>query len=843
MAKKKILTENGQEILPITHESCVLDNNGVSIGSKIGNINELATDSRTDLVSAINDILYFNNETKQQLIDILISKGVDCSNDKTFNEILGILASKEFDLSEIKQIACGHSHMFILKTDGSIWGCGKNEFGQLGLNDSDNRNVFTKVTENINNDVTQVYCGQSHSFIVKNDGTIWSCGGNSYGELGNGDNTEDVFKFTQIEVNLTSPVKQIACGHLHTMLLTEDGNVYACGYALNGRLGLGVNDESIYTTFTQVTDITDVKQIFCTPISSIMLKNDGTVWACGKNEKGHLGLGDTTDRDVFTQITSITNAKQIACGYSHTVVLKNDGTVWACGNNNYGQLGIGSSDENNNSTFVQINSDVKEISCGYSHTFVIKNDDILWGCGWNDVGQLGLGYKSNVLSFVKIESIINTIKMISCGRKYTAMVLDNGKLYITGDNNSGQLGLGDTNDRMDFMNVFVKQDEINAMQYITAIGFVLRDIKQVVCGANHTFILKTDGSLWACGENNYGQLGLGNTTDQSSFTQVTTNVNSDVKQVACGGNHTFILKNDGSVWSCGYNSYGQLGLGTSGSSANKTTFTQVTTNISDVKEIVCGSCETFIIKNDGSLWGCGCNGYGSLGINSTTHKSTFTQVTTNINNDVKQVACTTINDGYDHTVILKNDGSVWSCGYNNSGQLGLGDTTQRTTFTQVTTNINNDVKQISCGSYHTFILKNDGSIWSCGANSSGQLGLGNTTTYKSFTKVTTNINNDVKQIVCGGIHTFIIKTDGSIWACGENNYGQLGINDTTDRNTFTQVTSNNHSSSVISCGNSHTFVLENNDGLWVCGYSNSGQLGLGDNSNHLAFVYNKLTSI
>lgn len=94
MAKKKILTDNGQEILPITHELCVLDNNGISIGSKIGNINELATDSRTDLVSAINDILEFNNETKEQLKDVLIANGVEIGEGESWESIIGKLNDK-----------------------------------------------------------------------------------------------------------------------------------------------------------------------------------------------------------------------------------------------------------------------------------------------------------------------------------------------------------------------------------------------------------------------------------------------------------------------------------------------------------------------------------------------------------------------------------------------------------------------------------------------------------------------------------------------------------------------------------------------------------------------------
>jgi alpha-tubulin suppressor-like RCC1 family protein len=204
----------------------------------------------------------------------------------------------------------------------------------------------------------------------------------------------------------------------------------------------------------------------------------------------------------------------------------------------------------------------------------------------------------------------------------------------------------------------------------------------------------------------------------------------------------------------------------------------------DVKQVACGYDHTVIIKNDGSLWTCGDNNQGQLGLNSTTNRDTFTKVTKNINNDVKQVVC-----GGLHTFILKTNGTVWGCGYNNYGQLGLGATsTSYNTFTQATTNINNDVKQIVCGEHHTVILKNDGSIWSCGRNDTGQLGLGSKTDSNKFTKVTANVSNDVKQIACGGLHTFIIKNDGSIWACGYNYHGQLGLDNSYETGGFTAYT-------------------------------------------------------
>ena len=100
------------------------------------------------------------------------------------------------------------------------------------------------------------------------------------------------------------------------------------------------------------------------------------------------------------------------------------------------------------------------------------------------------------------------------------------------------------------------------------------------------------------GLNTSGQLGLGDTTNRTTFTQVTTNAN-DIKKIYCGNHHTFILKNDDTLWGCGWNNYGQLGLE---NNSNKTTFIQITTNTDDIKQIYCGFDYTFILKNDDTLW-------------------------------------------------------------------------------------------------------------------------------------------------------------------------------------------------------------------------------------------------
>jgi alpha-tubulin suppressor-like RCC1 family protein len=338
-------------------------------------------------------------------------------------------------------------------------------------------------------------------------------------------------------------------------------------------------------------------------------------------------------------------------------------------------------------------------------------------------------------------------------------------LWSWGFNGDGQLGVNNTPSR--------------STPVTTLLGG--NNWKSIAGGNAHTIALKTDGTLWSWGFNGDGQLGVNNTTSRS--TPVTTLLGgTNWKSIACGQYHTIALKTDGTLWTWGRNNFGQLGVNDS-----RTRSTPVTTLLGGTnwKSIagggnVAGSLpfrggHTIALKTDGTLWSWGRNSYGALGVNDTTSRST--PVTTLLGgNNWKSIS----GGGY-HTLALKTDGSLWSWGDNRSGQLGINDTTIRST--PVTTLLGGtNWKSIACGQYHTIALKTDGTLWSWSRNANGELGINDTT--NRITPVTTLIGGtNWKSIAGGGYHTVAIKTDGTLWSWGFNFGGVLGVNNTTSRST------------------------------------------------------------
>ncbi|MEG6568804.1 S-layer homology domain-containing protein [Thermoanaerobacterium thermosaccharolyticum] len=333
-------------------------------------------------------------------------------------------------------------------------------------------------------------------------------------------------------------------------------------------------------------------------------------------------------------------------------------------------------------------------------------------------------------------------------------------------------------------------------------------VKAIAAGAYHTVALKNDGTVWAWGWNDCGQLGDGTTTNRTIPVQV--KGISDVVAIAAGMYHTVALKNDGTVWAWGFNYYGELGNGTADKDSHSTPV-QVK-GISDVKAIAAGMYHTVALKNDGTVWAWGDNEHDQLGNETTKEEYHSTPVQVKGISDVKAI---TAGNGY--TVALKNDGTVWAWGDNYFG-------TTNSSSTPVQVKGISDVKAIAAGASYTVVLKNDGTVWAWGVNEYGKLGDG--TTNNSFTPVQVNGISNVKAIAAGAYHTVVLKNDGTVWTWGYNHYGELGNGTTVDSSTPVQVKGISDVK-AIAAGACHTVALKNDGTVWAWGCNYDGELGNG----------------
>ncbi|MCP9495358.1 MAG: choice-of-anchor D domain-containing protein [Pyrinomonadaceae bacterium MAG19_C2-C3] len=308
----------------------------------------------------------------------------------------------------------------------------------------------------------------------------------------------------------------------------------------------------------------------------------------------------------------------------------------------------------------------------------------------------------------------------------------------------------------------------------------------------------------------------GNGERQNRWTPVQISGLSDVAAFAGNEQHTLALRTDGTVWAWGENSIGQLGDGTT---TYRPTPVQVS-GLSDVQEIAAGSLHSLALKSDGTVWAWGANGQnGQLGDGTTTNRATPVQVSGLAN----VVAISTKNN---HNLALKSDGTVWAWGNNDSGQLGDGTITLRRTPVQVN-NLSGVVAISASWDAHSMAAKADGSVWAWGYNSGGELGSGIPVESSSSLPVQVAGLNDVIAVALGQNHTLALKSDGTIWTLGSNGEGQLGMFPPVQTITPIQVTDLT-GVKAISAGLSHNLVLKSDGTVWAWGWNISGELGIAE---------------
>ncbi len=323
----------------------------------------------------------------------------------------------------------------------------------------------------------------------------------------------------------------------------------------------------------------DTDTTFSSGASHVMyIKNDGTVVGAGYTYHAALGFVNKTAYESHQTLLDYQTVTDVSLGYWHSFYIKPDNTLWAMGHNEYAQLGNGQTAGERDATYpVQILSDVAAVTTNNYNAIALKTDGTLWR--WGRVYKDDSGDRTTVMT---PEKVMDDVVSVSGGMDWLIAIKSDGSVWTMGRNVGGVLGISG----MDLPDDFVTEN--------TPVK-IMEDGVSVVGGSDHALVLKSDGSVWAWGDGDDGQLGNG--LNESNGTP--TKVMDDVKVIAAGYDSSFAITNDGTLYGWGDNEYGQMGNGTLEDVLEPM---QIATNVVDVNGNV---RSTYFLKADGTLWGCG----------------------------------------------------------------------------------------------------------------------------------------------------------------------------------------------------------------------------------------------
>ena len=348
---------------------------------------------------------------------------------------------------------------------------------------------------------------------------------------------------------------------------------------------------------------------------------------------------------------------------------------------------------------------------------------------------------------------------VVAGHDHTLAITTKGKVYAWGVGGNGQLGLGDYQARM-------------VPTAVTLPGPAV----QVAAGWGHSLARLADGRVFAWGNNTSGQLGDGTTTMRNTPAAVPGMTGAIF--ITCGYDHNLAAKSDQSVWLWGYNSHGQLAQG---DKTNRLSPVSIPAAASQIAEVALGELHSLFLLTTGELYGCGDNGYGQLGLPSSSAEHL---TLTSLRSGVTGVRAFSL-----YSVIQGTDGLPYGTGENVYGQLGDGSQTTRFGWVPMSTAglpAGTTLKDVAPGQYHTLILGTQGSVASVGYNWYRQLGLGTATT-ASYTTSQAITGLNAILVSTGFESSYALLPDLTVKAWGYNGNGRLGDGTATDRPSPTTV--------------------------------------------------------
>jgi alpha-tubulin suppressor-like RCC1 family protein len=347
--------------------------------------------------------------------------------------------------------------------------------------------------------------------------------------------------------------------------------------------------------------------------------------------------------------------------------------------------------------------------------------------------------------------------------------------------------------------------------------------------SNHSLAIRTDGAVVAWGNNDNGQLGTGDTANRTVAVAVP-NL-AGVIATAVGASHSLALTADGTVWAWGDNSSGQLGIGTATDQLSPVQVrTSATDTLHSVTSIAAASNTSYALTSESAVFAWGINATGQLGTNTMSSES-FAVPVHGILNAGFLTGVTAIAATGGTTYALMADGSVLAWGLNAGGQVGDGTLTQRLTPVQVSS-LGPGVVSITAIAGGAAALKSDGSVFAWGLNGAGQIGDGTTAVRVAPVAITAlGSGSGVVAVGAGGGvgqgHTFALKSDGTLLSWGTNGSGQLGDGTLAAHLTPQPVPAAGSDLRSVAGGALHSLALDSVGNVWSWGANGSGQLGDG----------------
>jgi len=698
-----------------------------------------------------------------------------------------IVPTPALSMSNLIGSSAGGSFSLATTASGGLYAFGANTFGQLGdgtLTDNPTPSLVPGITT-----ATSVAAGSAHALVLLADGTVRAFGRNTEGQLGDGSSASSS---TPLPLALANVVG-VAAGDQHSLAVTRSGSVLAWGSA--GRLGNAGGGAS--STPLAIGTITDGIAVAAGLDHSLVLRANGEVFGFGLNGSGQLGDGTATDR--LTPVTvgpsgsPMQGAVAIAAGAAHSLILKGDGTLWAMGDGSRGQLGQG--DTNASWVPVQVGVPVRvvAIAAGAFHSLALDVEGGLWVWGANESGQLGDGTTVDRLSPVRIADALMTFRaglptISPNGGSYSnaisisfASATPGAVVHYTVDGSEPTVASPSGSLSLDGGPTTVKARAFHSTYNpspTTSASFTFEAVAPQMTpdGLFVPPFAVTLSSATVSATIRYTLDGSTPTPSSPIYAApIPLTDNTTIRAQAFKSGYAASPVSTG-VYTLGVVNTPTLSIPGGRYITRRDVVAATTTPGATIRFTTNGTEPT---ESAAAVPG---NGLIVVDRSMTLRVKAFKAGLSPSGEATARYAITgAIGAGTSFMAALKADKTVWAWGLNSSGQLGRGNTTSPQ-LTPIQVPGLTDVEAIAVGANHVIALKADGTLVGWGFNTSGQLGLSNTTSPQTSPVPIPGLSN-VKAIAAGDNFSMALLANGEVWTWGFNSSGQLGDGSVSTRTT------------------------------------------------------------